>query len=344
MVFEIALRHVEPFVALEEVAHVADVVGRQVDDGRRLRAQLLRQRLGVAQVGLVIGRTDADQQQRQVAHPLLRTCERDHTRIVAGQQLGEGGTQLQPHRQRRRDVNTSIAAATTRHGFRANQPWKRLIRLCDGGTMALQKYQGLRAWRAIVQRRDLRILVGADMLETCRRLAPHCGPRLSQPSSVSPGVVRTPGIRGRRGDHRRPRDGQCANGGVDRSLGRGRLHRRHDGGRHAGHRARAAQHDRPVRRRECLVGAARLRRAHQHLGQGQVPVGAGADRFVVGEQQGVRAAVRPRQPVRARQAAGAGRAPGHRRFGRGPRLPRPVAVRVVDLLAAAVVHGARRVP
>ena len=84
---------------------------------------------------------------------------------------------------------------------------------------------------------------------------------------------------------------------------RRRLHRRHAGGRHAGHRARAAQHDRPVRRRERLVGAARRRRAHQHLGQGQVPVGAGADRLVVGEQQGVRPAVRARQPVRARQAA-----------------------------------------
>ena len=138
--------------------------------------------------------------------------------------------------------------------------------------------------------------------------------------------------------------GNAAHRGVDGAFDRRRLDRRHAGDRHAGHRARAAQHDRPVRRRERLVGAARLGRAHQHLGQGQVPVGAGADRLVVGQQQGVRSAVRARQPVRARQAATAGRAPRHHRFGRRHRLPRPVAVRDVDLLAAAVVHPARRVP
>ena len=50
--------------------------------------------------------------------------------------------------------------------------------------------------------------------------------------------------------------------------------RRDPGGRHARQGARAAQHDRPVRRRQRLVGAARDRRARQHRGEGQVPLGA----------------------------------------------------------------------
>ena len=53
----------------------------------------------------------------------------------------------------------------------------------------------------------------------------------------------------------------------------------------------------PVRGRQRLVGAAQDRRAREHLGQGQVPLGAGPDRLVVGQQQVARPAVRARQPV-----------------------------------------------
>ena len=100
----------------------------------------------------------------------------------------------------------------------------------------------------------------------------------------------------------------------------GRLHRRHAGGRHARYGARAAQHHRPLRRRQRLVGAARLGRADQHLGQGQVPLGAGPHRLLVLEQQVDRAAVRARQPVRARQAAAAS-ARAWRRSIRAPSSP-----------------------
>ena len=61
---------------------------------------------------------------------------------------------------------------------------------------------------------------------------------------------------------------------------------------HAGARARAAQHHRALRGRQRLVGAERRRRSDQHLGQGQVPLGAGPDRVLVGEQQVDRPAVR----------------------------------------------------
>ena len=66
-------------------------------------------------------------------------------------------------------------------------------------------------------------------------------------------------------------------------------------------------------------------RARQHRGEGQVPLGARADRLVVGQQQVVRPAVRARQPVRARQAAADRRPHRHRRFGRRARLPRSLA-------------------
>ena len=134
-------------------------------------------------------------------------------------------------------------------------------------------------------------------------------------------AVRAPtGLRGRRRDHRRPRARQPAHRGVDGPLGRRYLHRRHAGGRHARHRARAAQHDRPLRRRQRLVGAARLRRAGQHLGQGQVPLGAGPHRLVVLEQQVDRPPLRARQPVRTRQAA-ARSARAWRRSIRAPSWP-----------------------
>ena len=132
----------------------------------------------------------------------------------------------------------------------------------------------------------------------------------------------------RRGDHRRARAGQPAHRRVDGPFGRRRLDRRHAGDGHARHGARAAEHDRPVRRRQRLVGAAQDRRAREHRGQGQVPVGARADRIVVGEQQVVRPAVRSRQPVRARQAAADRRPHRHRRLGRGARrtaIPRSSA-------------------
>ena len=130
------------------------------------------------------------------------------------------------------------------------------------------------------------------------------------------------GLRGRRRDHRCPGARQPAHGGVDRPFDRRGHHRRHAGGGHARPRARAAQHRGPVRRRQRLVGAARRRRAGQHLGQGQVPLGAGPHRLLVREQQVDRLAVRARQPVRARQAAVARGRLAHDRLGRGPRLPR----------------------
>ena len=57
--------------------------------------------------------------------------------------------------------------------------------------------------------------------------------------------------------------------------------------------------------------------------------------------------VRARQPVRTRQAAAARRAPGADRFGRRRRLPRSLAVRDLDVLAAAgggAAPGHPRVP
>ena len=129
-------------------------------------------------------------------------------------------------------------------------------------------------------------------------------------------------------------DNQRTEESTVRSIA-GLVHRRHAGGRHARSRARAAQHHGPLLRRQRLVGAARLRRAGQHLGQGQVPLGAGPHRLLVLEQQIDRVAVRARQPVRARQAAPPRRAAGADRFGGRPRLSRSLAVRHLDVLAAA---------
>ena len=94
--FEVVLRHEQPLVLLVERAQIADVVGRQVDHRGGQRPQLLGQRLGVAQVRRVVGRADADEQQRHVPHPLLRAGQRHHARIVAGEQLGERRLQLEP--------------------------------------------------------------------------------------------------------------------------------------------------------------------------------------------------------------------------------------------------------
>ena len=139
----------------------------------------------------------------------------------------------------------------------------------------------------------------------------------------------------RRGDHRRARARQPAHRRVDGPFRRRHLDRRHAGDGHARHGARAAEHDRPVRRRQRLVGAAQDGRPREHRGEGQVSLGARADRIVVGEQQVVRPAVRARQPVRARQAAADRRQDRHRRLGRRARVPRSFVLRQLDLLAAA---------
>jgi hypothetical protein len=98
---EVPLLDVEPFVALEEVLEVADMVGRELHDRRGQGAQPLRQLLGVALVGRVVGRADSDEQQRQVADALLRPGERDDAGVVARQQLRQGRLELQLRREER---------------------------------------------------------------------------------------------------------------------------------------------------------------------------------------------------------------------------------------------------
>ncbi len=78
------------------------MVGRQLDHGGRQLRQVIGQRGGVAQVGLAIGRADAHQQQAEVADPILRPLQRLHRRVVGGQQLRDGGAQLQAAGQRQR--------------------------------------------------------------------------------------------------------------------------------------------------------------------------------------------------------------------------------------------------
>ena len=118
-------------------------------------------------------------------------------------------------------------------------------------------------------------------------------------------------------------DNQRTEESTVRSIA-GVIDRRHLEVGHARQGARAPEHDRAVLRRQRLVGAAQRGRARQHLGQGQVPVGARPHRLVVGQQQVVRPAVRPRQPVRARQAAADRRPNRDRRLGRGAS---PTAIR-----------------
>ncbi len=87
---EVILRDVEPLVLLEEILHVADVVGRQRHDVAGQCAQLLGHHLGVALVGGLVGRANADQQQGHVADALRSVGKGHHTRVLAREKLREG--------------------------------------------------------------------------------------------------------------------------------------------------------------------------------------------------------------------------------------------------------------
>ena len=97
--FEILLRHIEPFVPVEEGPYVPDVVRGQRDDVPRQRAQLLGQQLGIPLVGGLVGGLYADQQQGQVANAVLRSGESDHAGILARQQLVKRRAKRQAGRQ-----------------------------------------------------------------------------------------------------------------------------------------------------------------------------------------------------------------------------------------------------
>ena len=140
----------------------------------------------------------------------------------------------------------------------------------------------------------------------------------------------------RRGDHRRARARQPAHRGVDGPLRRRRLDRRHAGDGHARHRARAAQHDRACSPTSTSGGSSTRPASASNIAVkdkfpwAPVPTGSWSANnksfgllFVHGNLFG-----------RGKQLL-IGGAHRHRRLGRGARLPRSVAVRQLDLLAAA---------
>ena len=100
---QIILAGVEPLVLLEERAQIAHVVGGELNHVLGQVVQLARQHLGVAEIGVAIGRTHTDEQQGHVAHAFLRLAQCHHAWIVAGQKLGKRGAQLQARGQRRGD-------------------------------------------------------------------------------------------------------------------------------------------------------------------------------------------------------------------------------------------------
>ena len=93
---EIGERGVEPGIALDEVAGLAHLVGRQRADLGRQALQVAGKGGGVAQVGGPVRRLDGHHQGAKLVHaPGVLLQDRDGG-VTARQQLSKGGAELQP--------------------------------------------------------------------------------------------------------------------------------------------------------------------------------------------------------------------------------------------------------